>query len=63
MTLFCVIDQDIDGEGFPEAILGQPFVGGDPGAFGYYSYASTSRAAAPVAPLTDGEGVGSSLLN
>jgi serine protease len=40
-----VIDQDVDGDGNPEAVLAQSFVG-DPTDFGYYFYAGTSQAAA-----------------
>jgi serine protease len=45
-----VIDQDIDGDGNPEAILAQTF-GDDPTEFDYYYYAGTSQAAAQVSGL------------
>ena len=44
------IEQDLDGDGNPEAILAQSFAG-DPTAFDYLSYAGTSQAAAQVSGL------------
>ena len=44
------IDQDVDGDGNPEAILAQSFVG-DPTQFQYVYYAGTSQAAAQVSGL------------
>lgn len=41
------IDDDVDGDGNPEAILAQTF-DGDPEQFDYYFYAGTSQAAAQV---------------
>jgi len=40
------IDGDANGDGFPEAILGQTFRPGQPTNFGYAFYAGTSQAAA-----------------
>ncbi len=42
-----VIDQDVDGDGNPEAVLAQTFAG-DPTSFDYYFYAGTSQAAAQI---------------
>lgn len=41
------IDEDVNNDGFPEAILAETFQG-DPTDFGYYFYAGTSQAAAEV---------------
>lgn len=46
-----VIDRDLDGDGNPEAIVAQTFIGGDPLDFDYVLYAGTSQAAAQVTGL------------
>ncbi|HET6612002.1 MAG TPA: S8 family serine peptidase [Kofleriaceae bacterium] len=46
-----VIDGDLDGDGYPEAILAQTFLGDDPTAFQYVFYAGTSQAAAQISGL------------
>jgi serine protease len=43
-----MIDQDLNGDEVPEAILAQSFAPGEPTDFGYYVYAGTSQAAAQV---------------
>jgi serine protease len=44
------IDEDVDGDGNPEAVLAQTFQG-DPTEFDYYFYAGTSQAAAQISGI------------
>lgn len=46
-----MIDQDLNGDDVPEAILAQTFAPGDPTDFGYYVYAGTSQAAAQISGI------------
>lgn len=45
------IEGDLDGDGYPEAVVAQSFAPGDPTNFGYYFHAGTSQAAAQVSGL------------
>jgi len=46
-----MVDEDLDGDGQPEAILGQSFELNQPDRFAYFSAAGTSQAAAEVSGL------------